>query len=120
MSPVSIPSDENKKLTLSRLETHAKKHYIGRQGVKEIRGHFKGNHLFLEVVKEEKEGLVGRIFKMGSVRGIARLARLEYLGPNKWRFLIYKSDIQKYSNYRDLQEGTIEDCLDAAAKVYLI
>ena len=87
--------------------------------MKEIRAHFKGNALFLEVVKEAKEGLVGRVFKMGTVRGVARLARLEFLGPNKWKFLIYKSDIQKYTNYKGLQEGTIEDCLDAAAEVYL-
>ena len=119
MSPVKIPSPENQKLALSRLQAHAKKRYIGRQGVKEIRAHFKGNALFLEVVKEAKEGLVGRVFKMGTVRGVARLARLEFLSPNKWKFLIYKGDIQKYTNHRDLREGTIEECLDVAAKVYL-
>ncbi len=56
---------------------------------------------------------------MGTVRGVARLARLDYLGPNKWKFLIYKSDKKVYGPYGALQEGTIEECLDAAADVYL-
>ncbi len=104
---------------MKRLKTHAKNNYEGRRDVTEVRGHFKGNHLFLEVVKEEKGGLVGRVFKMGSVRGIGRLARLEYLGPNKWKFLIYKPDKKLYGPYPDFSEGTIEECLDAAAAVYL-
>jgi hypothetical protein len=104
---------------LSRLKTHSKK-YTGRRGVKEIRGHFQGNHLFLQVVKEAKSGFIGRMFGMGEVRGVGRLARLEYLGLNKWKFLIYKYETEKYGPYPDLVEGTIEDCLDAAARVYLM
>jgi hypothetical protein len=119
MSPQSTISREDQKLTLSRLNRHAKKHYVRKRGVKEIRAHFKGNLLFLEVVKEAKEGLVGRVFRMGTVRGVARLARLEYLGPNKWRFLIYDYDMNKYTTHQNLREGTIEECLDAAGKVYL-
>ena len=114
-----IPSPEVQEGTLRRLKAHADRHYVKRRGVAEIRGKFRGNHLFLEVVKEAKGGLVGRMFKMGSVRGIGRLARLEYLGPNKWKFLIYKSDREKYGQCPELLEGTIEECLDAAARVYL-
>ena len=117
MSPVKIPSDDDKKLTFSRLQRHAKKHYL-RRGVKEIRGHFKGNHLFLEVVKEAKGGLIGRLFKMGDVRGVGRLARLEYLGPNKWKFLIHDYDVGKYITHKSFREGTVEECLDAAAKAF--
>ena len=113
-----IPPPGVQKTALSRLQTHAK-NYVGKGGVREIRGRFQGNHLFLQVVKEEKGGLVGRMFRMGSVRGIGRLARLDYLGPNKWKFLIYKYDTKKYGPYPRLQEGTIEECLDAAASVYL-
>ena len=105
--------------TLNRLKTHAKK-YVGKKGVKEIRASFKGNHLFLQVVKEAKGGLVGRMFGMGEVRGVGRLARLEYLGPNKWKFLIYKYETEKYGPFPNFKEGTIEECLDAAATVYLL
>jgi hypothetical protein len=76
--------------------------------------------MFLQVVKEAKGGLIGKMFGMGEVRGIGRLARPEYLGPNKWKFLIYKPETEKYGPYGDLAEGTIEDCLDAAARVYLV
>jgi len=116
---VQTPPPNVQKGAIKRLKNHAKKRYEGKRGVTEIRGHIKGNHLFLEVVKETKEGLIGRIFRMGTVRGIARLARLDYLGPNKWKFLIYKSDKKVFGPYRAFQEGTIEECLDAAADVYL-
>ena len=114
-----LPSPKVQDGTLQRLKAHAKK-YQGKRGVKEIRGRFKGNHLFLQVVKEAKGGLFGRMFGMGEVRGFGRLARLEYLGPNKWKFLIYKYETEKYAPYRELQEGSIEQCLDAAAQVYLV
>lgn len=114
-----LPSASTQEGTLRRLKLHAHR-FVGRRGIKEIRGRFKGNYLFLQVVKEEKGGLIGRMFGMGTVRGIGRLARLEYLGPNKWKFLIYKYDTEKYAPYSDLHEGTIEECLDAAARVYLI
>ena len=113
-----IPNPEVQEGTLRRLKTHASRHYVKR-GVAEIRGKFRGSHLFLEVVKEAPGGFVGRLFKMGSVRGVGRLARLEYLGPDKWKFLIFKPDKKLYGPYPDLKEGTIEQCLDAAARVYL-
>jgi len=114
-----LPPPKVQQGALTRLQAHAKK-YVGKRGIKEIRGIIKGNHLFLQVVKEAKGGLIGRMFGMGEVRGVGRLARLEYLGPNKWKFLIYKYETEKYGPYPDLQEGTIEDCLDAAARVYLL
>ena len=102
-----------------RLQAYAKERFVGKNSVKEIRGIFKANHLFLEVVKEEKGGLVGKMFGAGTVRGVGRLARLDYLGPNKWKFLIYKPDINKYGPYSQLAEGTIEQCLDAVGDIYL-
>lgn len=114
-----LPTPQIQEGVLTRLKIYSRK-YVGRNGVKEIRGRFKGNHLFLQVVKEEKGGLVGRVFGMGSVRGIGRLARLEYLGPNKWKLLIYKSETNKYAPYSDLQEGSIEECMDAIARVFLL
>ena len=113
-----LPPPKVQEITLSRLKTHSKR-YVRKKGVKEIRARFKGNHLFLQVVKEAKSGLIGRMFGMGEVRGVGRLARLEYLGPNKWKFLIYKYETEKYAPYSQLKEGSIEECLDAAARVFL-
>lgn len=114
-----LPTPQIQEGALARLKTYSQK-YVGRNGIKEIRGIFKGNHLFLQVVKEEKGGLIGRMFGMGSVRGVGRLARLEYLGPNKWKLLIYKHETEKYAPYSDLQEGSIEECMDAVARVFLM
>jgi len=114
-----LPPPKVQEGTLSRLKTHSKKYVSKRRGVKEIRANFKGNHLFLQVVKEAKGGLIGRMFGMGEVRGIGRLARLEYLGPNKWKFLIFNYETNKYTPYSQLKEGSIEECLDAAARIFL-
>ena len=115
-----IPSPRVQEKTLARLKEYARrKRYVGKKGVTEIRGWFKGNHLFLEVVKEAKGGFVGKLFNMGSVKGIGKVARLEYMGPNKWKFLIYRSDTKKYGPYREFSEGTIEQCLDVVAKAFL-
>ena len=118
MAPVRIPTAENKELALSRLQRHAKKNHLGKKGFKEIRTHFKGNHLFLEGVTEVKAGITGRIFRMGTVRGVAKLARMEFLGPDKWKLLIYKSEIQKYGPHKTRSEGTVEECLDAVAQSF--
>jgi hypothetical protein len=89
---MNLPSPSVQDGAMVRLQAHAKERFVGKNGVKEIRGTFKTNHLFLEVVKEEKGGLVGKMFGGETVRGVGRLARLDYLGPNKWKLLIYKPD----------------------------
>jgi len=115
-----IPSPQVQEKTLAHLQAYAKKkHYVGKRGVTEIRGRFRGNHLFLEMVKEARGGFVGKLFNMGSVKGVAKVARLEYLGPSKWKFLHYKHDTKTYAPSRELRQGTIEECLDAAAKIFL-
>ena len=116
---VRIPSPDNLNLAKKRLETHALKYYVGRKGVKEIRAQTKNNFMILEVVKEAREGLVGRLFSMGSVKAVGKMARLEFQGPNKWKFFIYNHDKQRFESYKNLREGTVEQCLDAAAKVFL-
>ena len=35
-------------------------------------------------------------------------------------FIFSKSDVKKYGSHPNLQEGTIEECLDAVAKIYLV
>lgn len=87
--------------------------------MRDIRVHYSGNHLYLEAIKQAKGGLVGRIFGMGSTTGIARLARLEFVAGDGWRFLIYDHDSANYTTYQQLPEGTIEECLDAVASVHL-
>lgn len=116
---MNLPSPSVQNGTMTRLQAHVKKRFLGKNGVKEIRGIYKANHLFLEVVKEESSGLMGKMFGGGSIRGIGRLARLDYLGPNKWKLLIYKPDINKYGPYSQLAEGSIEECLDAVGDIYL-
>ena len=118
--PVRIPSPQDIDLTEKRLQTHAKKHFIGKYGVKEIRARFKNNFMLLEVIKHEKEGLVGKLFKMGSVKTVGKLARLEFQGPNKWKFFIYNYDNNRYESHKSMREGNIEDCLDLAAKVFIV
>jgi len=119
MAQFNMPSPENMEITQRRLQAHAKKCYIGANGVTDIRGRFMDNYLFLEVIKEKTPGIGGLLFKRKVVKGVGKLARLEYLGPNKWKFLLYDADVSKYVSYPTFQEGTIEECLDAAGKVYL-
>lgn len=111
------PSPNVQANALEALKKHSKRYR--RKGVSEFRGHFKANLLFVEVVKEAKSGLVGRIFGIGNVRGVGRLARLEYLGPNKWKLLIFKYDSNKYGSHPRFTEGTLEACVDAAAEIYI-
>ncbi len=110
-----FPTEQDTELTKSRLQRHALQ-YIGTGGVVEIRSRLKGEHLYLEVVKQTEKGLFKRV--MGN-KAVAKLARLEYEGPNRWKFLIYDHQIQKYVVHKGFGEGTIEECLDAAAGVYL-
>ena len=119
MVPLQMPSPSDMEITQNRLRAHAKRLYVGLNDVSEIRGRLKGNYLFLEAIKEESPGIGALLFKRKIVRGVGKLARLEYLGPNKWKFLIYDGTARKYVTSHDLREGTVEECLDAAAKVYL-
>ncbi len=97
---MQMPSPGAQQTAISALKNHAKKYR--RRGISGFRGHFKANMLFVEIVKEAKSGLVGRVFGMGNVKGVGRLARLEYLGPNKWKLLIYKFDSRRKRLYPDL------------------
>lgn len=119
MTQLNMPSPENMEITQHRLQAHAKRYYIGINGITDIRGRFMDNYLFLEVVKEKTPGIGGLLFKRKIVKGVGKLARLEYLGPNKWKFLLYDAGVSKYVTYPPVLEGTIEECLDAAGKVYL-
>ena len=113
---MNIPNESDKQLTLNRLDRHKKKYT--KRDIKDIRARFKANYMFLEVVKEEKSGLFGKFLGNKNVRGIGKIARLEFLGPNKWKLLIYKYDVNKYAPHPSFAEGTVEECLDATATVF--
>ena len=115
---MNIPTDNQLQTAVSRLQRHAKGLKLRRKGIKEIRTRHNGPYLFLDLVKEEKSGLVGRMFGMGSMRGVAKVGRLEFLGPNKWRPLYYKADTQKYASRREFQNGPIEACVEAVLAVF--
>ena len=100
-------------MTLSRLNRHKKKYT--RKGISDIRVRWKANYMFVDVVKEEKSGMFGKFLGNKTVRGIGKVARLEFLGPNKWKLLIFKV---KYGPHPNFTEGTVEECLDATVDVF--
>ena len=113
---MNIPSENDKQMTLTRLDRHKKKYK--RKGISDLRTRWKGNHMFVDVVKEEKTGMFGKFLGTKTVRGVGKAARLEFLGPNKWRLLIYKSNTNKYGPHPNFKEGTVEECLDAAVEFF--
>lgn len=113
---MNLPSKSDKQLTLNRLDRHKTKYT--KRGIKDIRARFKANFMFLEVVKGEKSGIFGKFLGTKSVSGIGKIARLEFLGRNKWKLLIYKYDVKKYAPHPSFTEGTVEECLDATATVF--
>ena len=116
LKSMNIPSENDKQMTLKRLNQHKKKY--SRKGITDIRVRWKGNYMFLDAVKENKSGLFGNLFGNKTVRGVGKVARLEFLGPNKWKLLIYKLDVNKYGPHPRFNEGTVEQCLDATAEIF--
>ena len=113
---MNIPNENDKQLTLIRLNRHKKN--FSRKGITDLRVRWKGNYLFVDVVKEEKSGMFGKFLGENTVRGIGKVARLEFVGPNIWKLLIYKVDINKYGPHPNFNEGTVEQCLDATADIF--
>tara|TARA_B110000116_G_C16409159_1_gene391001 strand:+ start:252 stop:596 length:345 start_codon:yes stop_codon:yes gene_type:complete len=113
---MNIPSENVKQMTLSRLNRHKKK--FKRKGISDLRVRWKGNLLFVDVVKEEKSGMFGKFLGNNTVRGVGKVARLEFMGPNKWKLLIYKVAVKKYGPHPNFKGGTVEQCLDATADVF--
>ena len=86
---MNLPTEDQKQMTLSRIQRHVEQLKLKRRGV-EIRTSFKGQFLFLEAVKQEKSGLLGRVMGTASLKGVAKFARLDFLGPDRWRPLMSK------------------------------
>ena len=74
--------------------------------------------MFVDFVKEEKSGMFGKFLGKRTLRGVGKVARLEFQGPNKWKLLIYKIDTNKYGPHPNFTVGTVEQCLDATAGVF--
>ena len=114
---MQMPSPGAQQTALETLKNHARKYR--RRGISEFWGHFKANMLFVYVVKEAKSGLVGKVFGMSNVKGVGRLARLEYLNPDKWKLLIFKFGSKKYGPHPTFKERRIEKYVDATADIYI-
>ena len=65
---MNLPTEDQKQLTLTRLQRHVEHLKLKRRGIDSIRANFKGQFLFLEAVKEEKSGLLGRVLGTASSR----------------------------------------------------
>ena len=138
-------TDEIKQKTLERLNKHVKENYIGRHGVRDVIAKFKGRFLYIdwvegftdeeiqeeiaafkkEVQDEEKVEQLEKILQLqlkNSMRRPSKLCRIRYTGNEEsWEFQIYK-----YSdNWYDIEEefpfsgGSVEECFDAAASLYI-
>jgi hypothetical protein len=112
-----VPTAADKDKALAQLLTYSKK-VRQKGGLKEVRGLFRGNLFYIEGVKEAKEGLIGRVMGMKKVRGIAKLARMEYQGGGKWLFLYYDASDQKYRNHPSMRDGSMDQCLATLTKVF--
>jgi hypothetical protein len=69
---MNITSDNDKQMTLSRLDRQKGKYK--RKGISDLRVRWKGNYMFVDVVKEEKSGMFGKFLGNKTVRGIGKVA----------------------------------------------
>lgn len=140
-------TEEIKKKTIKRLEDHVSKKYIGNYGVEDIKTKWKGRYLYIDwiekdsseelasmiselkkerkVNKEELEFLNGSLRLMKKKDGkkrTSKLCRIHFTGnPKKWDFEIYKYSDNWYDKEGEFpfSSGTVEECFDAAASLYI-
>ena len=114
---MNIPTEDQKRMTLSRLQRHVEHLKLRRRGVEIVRIS-KASFSSWRRFQQAKSGLLGRVLGTASLKGVAKIGRLEFLGPNLWRPLIFKSDTNKYGPHSAVSEGTIEECLAGVVKVF--
>lgn len=137
-----IISDEIKEETLKRLNKHVEEKYIGQYDVKEVIAKFKGRYLYIEWVEgpseSELEALKSQMssklspFDRILLEGIenmmknqskpSKLCRLKYIGDiNHYEFEIFKYSDNWYDTEGEFPfgGGTVEECFDAAASLYI-
>jgi hypothetical protein len=115
-SKPTIP-DEVREKASHRLKKLVKKYR--KYGVADIIGIFKGRYLYIDWIDEA--GIFGFTLSKGT-RKPSKLCRLRYKGDiNKWKLEMYKYSDMCYDVEGDfmLGGGTIEECFDAAASVYI-
>lgn len=137
-------SEDLKKEVLDRLNKHVKKEYLGRYGVRDVIAHFKGRFLYIEWIEgpsdEEAEELLQSLEIKVKNKEVAKriekvwlkiinrdskpskLCRLRYSGDIEyWDFQIYKYSDNWYDTEGEFpfSGGTIEECFDAAASLYI-
>ena len=112
----TIP-DEVRENALRRLKRLVKKYR--RYGVAEIVGIFKGHYLYIDWI-DEASMLIASLSERKPKP--SKLCRLRYKGDiNKWELEMYKNSDMCCDVEGDFMfdGGTIEECLDAAASVYI-
>jgi hypothetical protein len=112
----AIP-DEVREKASHRLEKLVKKYR--KYGVADIIGIFKGRYLYIDWTDEANK-LIASLSKSEPKR--SKLCRLRYKGDiNNWELEMYKYSDMCYDVEGDFMfaGGTIEECFDAAASVYI-
>lgn len=140
-------TDEIKKETTKRLRDHVDKNYIGKYGVEDITTKWKGLYLYIDWIeksadeeiqsifssmKKEKKvneeelellnGLLSLMNKDDVKKRTSKLCRIHFTGnPKKWDFELYKYSDNWYDKEGEFpfSSGTIEECFDAAASLYI-
>ncbi|HMA82650.1 MAG TPA: hypothetical protein VKP59_00305 [Candidatus Thermoplasmatota archaeon] len=140
-------TEEIKKETIKRLEDHVSKKYIGTYGVEDIKTKWKGRYLYIDwieksgdeeiksmisAMKKEKKvneeelellnRLIGRMNKDDVKKRTSKLCRIHFTGnPKKWDFELYKYSDNWYDKEGEFpfSSGTVEECFDAAASLYI-
>jgi hypothetical protein len=138
MGRTAIP-DEIKDETFSRLDNHVQNKYMGRYGVKNVISKFKGRYLYIDWVEGITDDGVDALKELfpnelsdEAIRKMvnrskkdtkpSKLCRLRYTGDiDFWELEIYKYSDDWYDTEREFlfSGGTIEECFDAAASLYI-
>jgi hypothetical protein len=138
-------SNDIKEEILERLNKHVEEKYIGQYGVKDVIARFKGRYLYIDWIEgltnEETQELIEafrgevddaeKVEKFESLihlqvkrseRKPSKLCRLRYTGDiNSWDFEIYKYSDNWYDTEGEFPfaSGTVEECFDATASLYI-
>jgi hypothetical protein len=115
-SKPTIP-DEVKRKAYHRLKKLVKKY--SKYGVADIIGTFKGRYLYIDWIDEGE--IYGSSLSKREPKP-SKLCRLKYKGNiNNWELEMYKYSDMCYDVEHDFvfSGGTVEECFDAAASVYI-
>jgi hypothetical protein len=128
-------SEESRKVALERLHKYVDDNYLGRYGVVDVRTKIKGRYIYIdwvegltdediEIVKNENPGVSMETieFHRRNNSRPSKLCRIRSSGDMEfWTLELYKYSDWCYDVEGDLPfgGGTIEECFEAAAGVYI-